>query len=1002
MSTFLRFQGLLYRRDIVRGVFMKKLISVILSAVFVLAAFAPLYTAIGDSIERKSVAAFCDAVSTLTQKHDSNISFTIYDEDGGKTVSGFADRLIIKTDDKIKSDNAIDCIYGLDYAVLQYANQGDTLKEYDRLEALGYNVYKDNVVYAFDVDTLSSDSGQENAGTQAKTAFLSTETYLQKDLVVGVMDTGIDYNHSEFTDRYIHNPANFSSSGESGDPMDDQMHGTACASIVTQNTPENVKVKPYKVLDKDGGGTELNIIAGLEYILAEKDKPDIINMSLGTHSKSEDFAIIDDLLEQLVECGITVSVAAGNESRPTDFARPANCKSVITVASCDDNNQFSYFSNYGDAVDVTAPGEKIRTAALGGGYSSEHSGTSFSAPYVSAAAALVLLQTPDASPAEIKEIIKASAIDMGEEDRYYYGAGVLDINNLVNYLPYQTPEPDVKSGLYHEAQVIDFGEIKEGVLVYTTDRTTPSPSNGTEYTGPITIDSDTQLTYALINRYDYLSPIKTQHYVIQYYAPSSDFIMLSGVIMKYKGDKTNIIVPDKIGSSKPTALSMSLFSGSNLTGIVLPDSVTTLRTGCFQNSKKLRHIVAKGVTKLNGKSVFSGCEDLRNEVMPNLTTVTEEAFKYCSRLHSIDFGTNITELPSGLFYGAGLMHGDFPNAKDFAASNVFKGCPLFSCSIPNYTTLYSGFFYGCALLSDLEIGQVTEIRNSALYNCAFLKEFDASEVTTLSTDALSCCCIDNFYAPKITELPTKLGKYCSIRIIDMPNAQGSLGGDFLNCSMTEELYLEKATAMSEYSIRNAIRLNIVYLPNVTKYYEPYTSIEQADSLLYGSLFEAKAPLEVIWVPSAEIPKTINCYSTKLIYAPETPTVNLAVHGDTVPSVAVSDKVSQGNITVTNDEGSSAVFIAPNGSYVQQYSADETCGYSFASTDEVAYSTKDERAYFTYTTKNSDFSVPDRIVSAFWQNDIINKSRNEMYYGFLIDLVGDGVLNAKDYSILKKG
>lgn len=992
---------------------MKKFMSAFLAFLLIAAVFTPFYTAVNEKIERKNVARFCSAVTQLTQKYDDRISYAAYDGSGANNINISADRLIVKTQDKINDADAVECIYGLDYAVLQYENQGDMLKAYERLKSLGYTVDKDNVIRICDADSREIQPLETNDFSTA--AFTSSSyTYCQVDcalskfsgceteIVVGIMDTGIDYEHSEFEGRYIHNPVNFSNSGAQNDPMDDQLHGTACASIVTQSTPENVKVKPYKILDKDGSATELNVIAACEYVLAEKDKPDVINMSFGGHAQEGSFALINDIVEKLVESGIAVSVAAGNDFLPSDYMNPARCEGVITVASCDSNNGFSYFSNYGDVIDVTAPGEKIRVAKFetGNRYTSEHSGTSFSAPFVSAACAYVLMQNPDATPAEIKEKIKSTAVYMGDEERFYYGSGVLSFANLVNEYAWETPAPSVMGGIYHEAQTIEFDNII-GDLVYTTDGTVPSAKNGTVYTGPITIDSDTQLTFALMSYDVYLSPITTQNYTIQYYAPSSDFTMVAGTIMKYKGDKTNIIVPDKINGASPTALFRELFKNSNLTGIVLPDSVTTLGTGCFQGSSKLKHIVAKGVTKFNGDSVFTDCKNLRDETMPNLQTITVGAFKNCERLHNIDFGENLTEFKNELFSGSGLMYGNFPNVKDVSTNDVFKYCPLFTCNIPDFTKLYTNFFYGCRLLYDLNIGQVTQIFDSALYNCAFLKELDTSELVTLNTNSLSGCWLDTLYAPKCTALPLKFGKYCQIRVIDLPNATGILGNDMFYCSTTEELYLDKASSVSKSAFRNTISLNVIYLPEADQYYEPYTSLEQMDSLLTGDYWEQKAPLEIVWVPKAEQLGNINCFGTKLLYAPSAQSLTLSVHNeDIIPNIIVSDKITAGNLSVTNSENR-AVLIAPEYSYAKQYAADENSSCTFVSTDDVIYTQLDERRYFTYVTGSSDFSVPYRFLAPYWNYDIINKNSNEQFYGFLLDFVDDDVLNAKDYSILAK-
>ncbi|MCM1113958.1 MAG: S8 family serine peptidase [Clostridium sp.] len=995
---------------------MKKIISIILSVVLALAVFTPLYTAIHDEAERESVEHFCSAVTQLSKKYDKNISCTAYSEEDHTAIDTALNRLIVKTNDKINDTDAIDSVYGLDYSILQYKNQGDMQKAYKKLKSLGYTVAEDNIISVWDNEIESPQLSQKNntfafaGNSESAYSYCQANYAMQKykdckeEIVVGIMDTGIDYNHNEFQGRYVHNPVNFGTSGEPDDPMDDQMHGTACASIVTQSTPDNVKVKPYKILNKNGSATELNVIAACEYILAEKDKPDIVNMSFGGYDKSDGFSLIVDLIDRLVENGITVSAAAGNEALPSDYAYPAGCDSVITVTSGYLEGTSS-FSNYGDKVDITAPGENVTAAKLNGGYTSEYSGTSFSAPLASAACAYVLMQNPNATPDEVKEKLKSSAVDMGEEDRFYYGAGLLSFANLTLEDGLEAPVPNVVSGLYHEAQTIEFSNIPEGTnlvyTVYTLSNGVIDNQYNQVYTEPITIDCDAKLIYALMSDNDYVSPFTSQNYTIQYYAPSSDFTIVAGTIMKYKGDKTNIIVPDKIAALKPTALYKELFKDSKLTSIVLPDTVTTLGTGCFQGASKLRHIVAKGVTKLNGDSVFSDCSDLRDEAMPKLKTVTASAFKNCKRLHEIDFSENLTELKNELFSGAGLMHGNFPNAKNTAVSNVFKSCPLFTCNIPKFTALYTEFFYGCRLLYELHISPVTKIFASALHSCELLKELDTSQLVTLESGALSGCYIDTFYAPKCTVLPAKFGKYCHIRVIDLPNAKGEIGTELFNCATTEELYLDSVTSVSKSAFRNTINLNILYLPNTLQYYEPYTNVTMIDSLLSGDHWAEKPPLEIVWIPKAELPSSINCYGTKLLYAPAATSLTLNVNSaEAIPNIVVSDKIAQGGINVTNTEGS-AVIIAPSNTYAQQYAKDENCNYTFVSTQEVCYSHLDDRNYFTYETGGSDFSVPYRFIASYWQNDVINKNRNAFFYGFLLDFEGDNILNAKDYSVLAK-
>lgn len=125
-------------------------------------------------------------------------------------------------------------------------------------------------------------------------------------------------------------------------------------------------------------GTVAQFIAVAEYILSEKDKPDILNLSFGAYNFEEE-DLQAELCERLVAAGITVVIASGNDNLPTKYLSPAGADSAITVGAYDCQMHISSFSNYGDEIDVAAPGENVYTAALNNSYSSS-SGTSLAAP----------------------------------------------------------------------------------------------------------------------------------------------------------------------------------------------------------------------------------------------------------------------------------------------------------------------------------------------------------------------------------------------------------------------------------------------------------------------------------------------------------------------------------------------------------------------------------------------------------------------------------------------
>ncbi|MDE5984852.1 MAG: S8 family serine peptidase [Eubacterium sp.] len=997
---------------------MKRFISIILSIAMLLLILSPFYVTINTQLERKSIFNFCNNVSQLNEKYDSDADYMLKNETGDNNIALSANRLVVKTEEKIEDQKAIDSVCGLDWAVLQYENKGDMLEAYERLSSLGYTVEKDRMFYLNDAETdsffpsasrVSSDYSYVNSGANyIKSLFNGNDD----EIVVGIMDSGIDYKHTEFIGRYVDNSINFSTTGMRDDPMDDLKHGTACASVVVRSTPNNVKVKPYKIFNSQGTASLSTIVAAVEYVLAEKDKPDIMNMSFNGYELDGENEIQNELAARLVESGIIVCVSAGNEAAPSEYASPSGCEDVITVASHNYAYEFSSFSDYGSAIDITAPGENIYAAMLGGGYASDFTGTSFSAPFVSAACAYVLMQNPDYTPIQVKEKIKSSAVYMGEDDSYYYGSGVLSFINLIDDMPYQPLAPSTAGGLYHDTQTIEFDNIPDGTkLIYTTDRTVPSLTNGTVYKNAITVDSDTQFNYVLVDNDGYVSPVTAQHYIIQYYAKSSDFVMINGVITSVFTTKKNIVVPELINGKRPTGLVASLFRYSSIESIVLPDSITDIGMDCFYGAKNLKHIIANGVTAFNGDNVFYDCVELRDVSMPKLKTITASAFKNCSKLHKIDFGENLTEFKNSLFSGSGLMVGYFPNVKmnDNTVKEVFKDCPLSYCYIPNVTSLSEGLFNGCKYLNDLTIGKVNSIYSKALAECSFINKLDTSDISTIGTDALYSCYLDVMYAPKCKALPLRFGQYCYVRVIDLPNASGFLGSNMLNCSTTEELYLDSASnIISSSAMKNVVSLRIIYLPNVISFYGPYTKVSSADQLVFGDYWEKVCPVEIIWIPRANIKGTLNLTSLKIIFAPSTCFLDISFASTNLNAkIVLSDKVVNGNISI-NNTGTSNIYnnaptiIAPDGSYAQLYAKEKKdYGFKFVSINDCIYTGVDEQDNFVYSIPDDEMRIPYDYILPCWNEDAINKDRNMNVYEFLLDLTNDNVINAKDYSVLLK-
>ena len=251
-------------------------------------------------------------------------------------------------------------------------------------------------------------------------------------IVVGVIDSGVDYNHPDLagniwtnlgeiagdgidndSNGYIDDVRGWDFAFNDNDPMDVDGHGTHVAGTIaaTGNNSLGVigvawnkaKIMPLRFLDDSGSGATSNAILAIDYATANGVK--VTNNSWGGLLPIPNKAL-EDAIKAAGEQGALFVAAAGNESRNTDLvpAYPASydLPNIISVAATDHNDKLSYFSNYGkNSVDLAAPGSEIYSTLPGGNYGFL-SGTSMASPHVAAAVALVWAKDPTLTPAQVK------------------------------------------------------------------------------------------------------------------------------------------------------------------------------------------------------------------------------------------------------------------------------------------------------------------------------------------------------------------------------------------------------------------------------------------------------------------------------------------------------------------------------------------------------------------------------------------------------------------------
>jgi len=254
------------------------------------------------------------------------------------------------------------------------------------------------------------------------------------DIDVAVLDTGIDLDHPDLVDNIAGGIGFIGNTTGQDDNYQILFrtwgHGTHCAGIIAAadndfgvlGVAPQARLWAVKVLSKRGSGSFATIIDGIDWVAESRtdqtrEPIEVINMSLGGEGEDDGNCgyTNNDPLHQaicnVVELGVTVVVAAGNETEDSAFHVPAAYDEVITVSAIDDaDDSFASFSNFGSDVDITAPGVDILSTALQPPFLGQYSalsGTSFSAPHVAGAAALFIWSYIDTNgfaptPAEVR------------------------------------------------------------------------------------------------------------------------------------------------------------------------------------------------------------------------------------------------------------------------------------------------------------------------------------------------------------------------------------------------------------------------------------------------------------------------------------------------------------------------------------------------------------------------------------------------------------------------
>lgn len=239
--------------------------------------------------------------------------------------------------------------------------------------------------------------------------------------VVGVgayiIDTGIDQAHSDLS---VAGHVNFAG----GPNKDCNGHGTHVAGTVAakNNTADVVGVAPgaglvgVKVLGCNGSGSYSAVIKGVDWVTAKAARPAVANLSLGGPPSQA----LDDAVRKSATSGILYTLAAGNDGQDACNSSPSRVgggtDGVITVAATDSGDKEASFSNFGQCVDIWAPGVSVLSTRAGGG-TTTMSGTSMASPHVAGGAARYLSSRPSATPLAVEQALRDAAHSTGTSSK---------------------------------------------------------------------------------------------------------------------------------------------------------------------------------------------------------------------------------------------------------------------------------------------------------------------------------------------------------------------------------------------------------------------------------------------------------------------------------------------------------------------------------------------------------------------------------------------------------
>jgi len=785
---------------------MKKFISIFCCVGLILSSAMLVFPAL--AVENISIEEFAEDMSELYAEEIA---------EGKELEESVACRVIVKATSKPDAYKNAECISGSNNLyVYQYSDEETAREAVEYYNSLPYVKWAelDGIIES---QALSYGNHMVQ-GDEAKD-FVVNNNILMNEIVVAVLDTGATFDTEKFKGRVFDSGYNLSDSGIKDSANADHSHGNYVTNILVDNTPENVKIIVYKTMNNRGLGTNSSLALGIE--LAVDNGADIINIS----SISNEFSnAIYDAVKYAYNKGVIIVCSAGNEGDDVSKYYPASFDEVFAVGSIDINGNYSFFSNHGEEIDFVAPGHNIEVSE-----SKKDYGTSFSAPFVSAAAAMTLSVNPELTIDETKNILIESSVPYGElyyydgfhmmhgydysesgvlqemyveeiidDESLYYGYGMPQIQNAVgialSYKKAVKPEISVESGTYHEAFEVTISAPDGYEIYYTTNENYPSKDSAIKYSSPITVQNSQSIRAIAYSPNGMKSLQNTAEYRVLFYADEKNFTIDSeGYLTSYTGNFTEFIVPEIINGITVTGIKKSAINNQNIKSIVLPETLIHIASNGLK-VKNAIYISAKGLKVVDNNGIYG-------------PSVVEFEAPNIEKIGSMSLGVKSISFPKVTEIGEAA----------FAGSN-FK-----EINLPLITTLPYGVFSDCWYLRKVHLPSVTSVDFAAFANCYWLKTIDMPNVEKFTAEFIDedfstfqkCYNLEEVSFPNLVEIEgERLFDDCyHLKKVELKKAQSICPQAFIDCSRLTDIKIPAAQIIGDYAFAETASLIELELPN---------------------------------------------------------------------------------------------------------------------------------------------------------------------------------------------